>query len=160
MFTTLFTLGRDADLRYTQNNKAVLNCALAYNYGMKDQATGKKPTQWLEATLWGQSAESLAPYLLKGTKIVASIKDLHIETYDKNDNTLGVKLVGTIQEVLLAGSPQGQQQAAPQQQQSAPRQQAPARQQAPQRQQHAPAAGGGIDDDDIPFNQLPARYDI
>lgn len=158
MFTTLFTLGRDAELRYTQNNMAVLNCALAYNYGQKDQATGKKPTQWLDAALWGKQAEALAQYMSKGTKIVGSVSDLHIETFDRNDVTMGAKLVGTLQNVILAGSPQGQQQqAAPQQQ--APRQQAPARQ-APARQQQAPAAGGGMDDSDIPFNQIPARYDI
>lgn len=149
MFTTLFTLGRDAELRYTQNNTAVLNCALAYNYGQKDQATGKKPTQWLEGALWGKQAEALAPYMLKGTKIVGTVNDLHIEMFDRNDGSSSAKLVGNLVAVILAGSPQGQQQSAPAQQQ-APARQAPARQ-APARQQQAAPAGGGFDDSEIPF---------
>lgn len=147
MFTTLFTLGRDAELRYTQNNTAVLNCALAYNYGQKDQATGKKPTQWLEGALWGKQAEALAPYMLKGTKIVGTVNDLHVEMFDRNDGTSSAKLVGSLVAVILAGGAQGQQQqqAPAQRQQQAPARQAPARQAAP-----APA-GGGFDDDQIPF---------
>lgn len=149
MFTTLFTLGRDAELRYTQNNTAVLNCALAYNYGQKDQATGKKPTQWLDASLWGKQAEALGPYMLKGTKIVGSIEDLHIETFDRTDGTMGAKLVGKLANVILAGSPQGQQQQPAQQQAAPQRQQAPARQ-APARQQQAGPVPS-YDDSDIPF---------
>lgn len=96
----LFRVGRDAELRSTPNGDKVLNLALAYNYGRKGD-DGKKPTQWIEATLWGKLAEALAPYIGKGTQVYATIGDPHIETY-QGANGPGYKLVGKIQEIELA----------------------------------------------------------
>jgi single-strand DNA-binding protein len=40
----------------------VANVSLAFTYGKKGD-DGKRPTQWVDASLWGQRAESLAPYI-------------------------------------------------------------------------------------------------
>src|SRR5690606_20137916 len=85
-------LGRDAELRYTQDGTAVASLALAFDYGKKGQ-DGKRPTQWVEASIWRQRAESLAPYLLKGTRLSVVVDDVHVETFQKSDGTQGVKLV-------------------------------------------------------------------
>lgn len=140
--TELFTIGRDAEVRFTPNNMAVCNLSLAYNYGQKDQSTGKKPTQWVDAALWGKRAEAVASYLTKGTKIVATIEDMHIESFTKGDGSSGVKMAGNVIALTLAGSPQA---AAPQ---AAP---APAPRPAPR--PAPPPAKTGFDDmdDDIPF---------
>lgn len=151
MFANLFTLGRDAEVRYTANGDAVATLALAYNYGRKGQ-DGRLPTQWIEASIWSKLAESLSPYLLKGGKVFAEIDDLHIETFEKKDGTQGVKLVGKVANIKLAGSKSDAAQdsyEAPQQ--PAPRQQAPAPRQAAQKPQQPVRGVADMADDSIPF---------
>jgi len=67
----LFRLGRDAELRTTANGDSVASMALAYNYGRRDDS-GKQPTQWLDAALWGERASKLAEYLT-GVKLTGRI---------------------------------------------------------------------------------------
>lgn len=160
-------IGKDAELRYTANNDAVANVSLAFNYGRKGE-DGKKPTQWVEASIWNKRAEALAQYLLKGTQVFVVVDDIHIDTYETRDGGTGSKMVGTISNIEFASSPQqgdGQQaprqqqggqrqQSAPQQRQAAPQQrQQQAPRQAPQQRQAPQSNGSGFDDmdDDIPF---------
>lgn len=139
--TLLGRIGRDAELRSTPNGDSVINLAVAYNYGRKGQ-DGRKPSQWIDATLWGKRAEAMAPYLVKGQQVYLVLTDVHVRTFDKSDGTQGAVLTGTVQCVEFAGgAPQQQQQQQPprqQQQRQAPRQQA------------APA-GDDFEDDSIPF---------
>lgn len=147
--TELFALGRDVELRHAgQNNTPVCNLSLAYAYGQKDPQTGKRPTQWIDASLWGKRAEALAPYLTKATKVVATIEGLHQENYQSGERS-GVKLVGEIIAITLAGSPQA---AAPQAPPPAPR---------PAPRPAAPPARTGFDDmdDDIPFASPHVEHD-
>ncbi len=97
-------LGKDAELRYTSgdNSTAVTNLALAFNYGRRD-GDGNRPTQWVDAALFGPRAESLVEYLLKGQGLDVVIEDVHIETYDGNNGT-GYKLVGRVVMIDFAGS--------------------------------------------------------
>ena len=145
----LFTLGRNAELRATQNGDDVAGLALAYNYGRKEN--GKQPTQWIDAALWGERAVKLEQWLVKGAQFLMHVEDIHVETYDKRDGSQGVKLVGRVTHVEFTrgGVPDdSQRSAAPT---PAPRQQrAPAP--AP-RPSTAPRSGSGFDnmDDDIPF---------
>lgn len=121
-------LGRDAELRYTPGGTAVCNLAVACSYGMKDKETGYKPTQWVDATLWGKQAEALAQYMTKGTKLALLLTDAHIETFAKNDGTQSSKLVGRVADIEFAGGGQQQgqqpnaygQSPAPQQQAATP----------------------------------------
>lgn len=149
----LFTLGRSAELRTTGGGDSVTTLALAYNYGRKGE-DGKKPTQWIEAALWGKQAEALAQYLEKGKQVSCAISDVHIETYAKNDGGQGTKLVGRILDIELArgGGQQSSNDGYGQQEQRPAQRQAPA----PRQQQAAPAprqGGGGFEDmdDSIPF---------
>jgi single-strand DNA-binding protein len=144
--TDVGRIGRDAELRFTPSGDPVINLALACDYGRKGQ-DGKRPTQWVDATLWGKQAEAMAPYLLKGQQLYFTMEDAHIETYAKTGGGEGFKLTGKIILIKFVGSPpqaanQSQQQSRPQQ----PRQQAAAR--PAQNQQAAPP---GSFDDDIPF---------
>jgi len=140
-------IGRDAELRYTsgQNPKAVCSIPVAIDYGRKGQ-DGKKPTQWYEVTLWGKQAEVLAEYLTKGKQVFFTGKDLHIETFNKQDGSQGVKLVCDCQEIKFASDGQQSQQRAANPQQ-APRQPAPRQQPTGQ-----PAPDYDSFDDDIPFS--------
>lgn len=133
----LARLGRDSELKYTSSGMAVCNVALAFNVGYGS----RKDTTWVEASIWGKQAEGLANHLLKGTAIVAHLKDIRLETYDKRDGGQGAKLTATLVDLEFAGGKQdGGQSPAPQQ----PQRQAPARQ--------APPAQNFEDfDDSIPF---------
>lgn len=141
MFTKLFRIGNDPQIRFTQKGDAVLGLSLAYNYGRKGD-DGKKPTQWVEGSLWGKQAEALEPYLKKGGQVVCTLDDLHIEEYEGKHGA-GHKLVGKIVGIEFAGGAQSE----------------PKRANSTQHDQHSsqpsPRGGGasGFDDmyDDIPF---------
>ena len=152
MFSEFGRVGRDVTLRYTPNGMAVAEIALAYEYGRKDQQTGNKPTQWIEVTMWGKTAEALSQYLTKGKQVFIEAKDVHIQTYDKNDGTQGFKLAADFVGIKFAHDGQSQQQAQQQPQQQA-QQQYQQQQQRPQQQQAQQAAPAGYDefDSEIPF---------
>jgi single-strand DNA-binding protein len=138
----LARIGKDAEVRFTPGGTAVANVTLAFTYGKKGD-DGKRPTQWVDASIWGQRAEPMAPYLTKGKQIVAYLEDVHIQTYTKNDGTTNSKMVARLAdfEFVSDGSGDGQRSAPAQRQAPAP---APAPRQ---------AGGGGFEDmsDDIPF---------
>ncbi len=128
-------VGKDAEVRFTPGGAAVANVSLAFTYGKKGD-DGKRPTQWVDASLWGQRVESLAPYLTKGKQIVAYLEDVHIQTYTKGDGTQASKIAARIADLeFVAGGEQAE---------SQPR---PKPQAAPAQQQ-----GSGFEDfDDIDF---------
>jgi len=131
----LARIGKDAEVRYTPGGAAVANVSLAFTYGKKGD-DGKRPTQWVDASLWGQRVESLAPYLTKGKQIVAYLEDVHIQTYTKGDGAQASKMAARIADLdFVAGGEQAESQPKPQ-------------------PKPAPAqADSGFDDfpDDVPF---------
>lgn len=135
IITGLMRLGRDATLRHTPQGKPVAELALAYNFGQKD-SDGKRPTQWIEAHLWGDRAEALAPHLTKGSAIDVVLTEPHVETWTKKDQTTGVKLVARVAELEFAGGGQK-----------------PASNSAPASRPAAAPTSSGFDDlpDDLPF---------
>lgn len=95
-------LGKDAEIRSTRNGTTVANITMAYNYGMKDR-DNKKPSQWVQASLFGERADSLAPYLGKGTQVFCILKDVHIEVYEGKDGKTYHNLRGTIDVIEFVG---------------------------------------------------------
>lgn len=133
----IFRLGRDAELRTTPSGMQILSLALVYNYGRKDES-GQRPSQWVDASMFGQRGASLQPYLVKGSQIYADLTDVYVRTYEKKDGTPGVSLAGVIQDLeFCGGGQQGGQQSSPQRQAS-PR-------------SAAPAPSGDDLNDDLPF---------
>lgn len=127
-------LGQDAKLASTNDGTAVANMTLAFNYGKKDG--DKRPTQWIDAALFGKRAETLEQYLVKGTGVVVTLDDPHVETYQARDGSTKAKLVARVSALEFAGG-------------SADRAEKPAPTPAP-----APAAGGpatGELSDDVPW---------
>lgn len=167
----LVHLGRDAELRRLPDGTPVMNLAMAYNYGKKDQ-NGNRQTTWVDGAVFGNRAEALAQYMVKGQQLCVTIDEVHIRTYDKSDGSQGFSLSGTVSAIEFAGSAQqsggqqgGQQRQQPQQRQ-APQghqrgnggyQQQRQSQQQPQRQQehYGGGASAGFDPDfdseEIPF---------
>lgn len=148
-------IGRDSELRYLQDGTPVLNVALAVNYGRKGD-DGNRPTQWIEAAMFGERADKLAEWLVKGSAHCFTLSDMRIETYQKNDGGQGFKLAARIDDVELGPRRDGAA-PAPQQHAPAPQQQRPAGRPAPTaapRPAPPPAqSSSGFDDmdDDIPF---------
>ena len=139
--TGLIRVARDVELRYLSDGTAVCNIAGVYTYGKKKDGEQYKPSQFVEIAVWGKQAEGLAEYLKKGVKLDVSIADLRIETFQKNDGTQGVKMVGRLRDLEFAGGES--QSAPPAQSPSPPRQAAP---------QPGPSQASYDDDfDDIPF---------
>jgi single-strand DNA-binding protein len=133
----LARIGKDAEVRFTPGGTPVANVSLAFTYGKKGD-DGKRPTQWVDASLWGQRAESLAPYIKKGGQIVAYLEDVSIQTFTKGDGTQATKMVARLVDLeFVSGGEQASSQPKPQ----------PKPQAAPQ------SHGSGFDDmdDDIPF---------
>ena len=134
----LARIGRDAELRHTPGGAAVANVSLAFTFGKKGD-DGNRPTQWVDASLWGQRAESITPFLQKGKQIVAYLEDVHLQTFTKGDGTQATKMVARLVdlEFVADGSDSGHR--------AAPK--------PPTRPAPPPSQGSGFDDmeDDIPF---------
>uniref|UniRef100_UPI0023B00EF7 single-stranded DNA-binding protein n=1 Tax=Limnobacter olei TaxID=3031298 RepID=UPI0023B00EF7 len=69
----------------------------------KKKDDGFFPSQFLEAGLWGKRAESLEEHLKKGIKLFLVIEDVHIETFEKSDQSKGFKLTGRIGALEFVG---------------------------------------------------------
>lgn len=101
----LARLGNDPVVRYTADNKPVLDLSLAFNYGKKGP-DGKRPTQWVSATMWGDRVEKLNQHLIKGQLVFVTLTEPHIEEYKRKDGTEGVSLRARLSELEFAGAPQ------------------------------------------------------
>lgn len=142
----LVRLGRDAETRYLPDGQPVVNLACAYNYGKKD-ASGNRPTQWLDAAFWGERAVKLLPWLVKGAPLVLTLEDVNIQQFKRNDGTLAAKLVGRVLTLEFAGkAPEGVGDKPRATASAAPAAGAPA----PAAAAPAPATVGDFDDE-IPF---------
>ena len=95
----LARLGRDAELRSTQDGTPVASLSLAMDY----RAGREKATQWVDGALWGKQADAIAQYLVKGKLICVTLDDVHIAEFEKRDGTSGTKLVGRVSKLELAG---------------------------------------------------------
>lgn len=113
------TLGRDAEIKYTQQGTALVRFSLATNFKRKSGEEWIEETEWHRCILWGKRGEALAPHLLKGGKVTIQGR---LKTSSYTDKA-GVEKYSTeiiVNDITLQGAPRGQgQQRAPQQQQTA-----------------------------------------
>ena len=64
-------LGKDPEMRYTQDGKAIANLTVATSESWKDKNTGEKreKAEWHKVTFFDKLAEIVGQYLKKGSKI-------------------------------------------------------------------------------------------
>jgi single-strand DNA-binding protein len=63
-------LGRDPELRFTQDGRGVANFTLATNERWSDkQGNDQERTEWHRIVVWGKQAETCAQYLQKGRSV-------------------------------------------------------------------------------------------
>ena len=74
-------LGRDPEVKYTQNGTAVCNFSVATTYKAKD----KEPTtEWHKVVAWGRLAEICGEYLTKGSQVYIEGR-LQTRSWDDQD---------------------------------------------------------------------------
>ena len=59
-------LGKDPEVRFTQNGTAVCNITIAVNERVKQNGEWQDHTEWFDAVVWGKDAENAGKYLTKG----------------------------------------------------------------------------------------------
>lgn len=64
-------LGRDPEIRYTQQGTAVVNFSMATSEQWTDKNTGEKKekVEWHKVVFWGKQAEVINQYLTKGSQV-------------------------------------------------------------------------------------------
>lgn len=120
------TCGKDAELRTTQGGDQVASFSVAVDNG-KDQNGNRRDSTWVDCSLWGKRAQSLAPYIKKGGKVTVSGRPT-VRAHD-GKAYLGV----SVDQITLQG---GNQQSSDSGQQS---------------YQAPPSQGSAMEDDFIPF---------
>lgn len=135
-------LGADIELRYMLNGKAVANFNIAVDDSYKDKQSGQKveKTEWVRCVAFDKSAEFLAEWLRKGSRVLA-VGKLRTREYEKDGGKRYVTEVMLGQGTEIIDWPPKD--SAPRQQSQ---QQRPAPQSAPQ-----PAPDYDSFDDYIPF---------
>lgn len=136
LFIATGNIGRDCELRHTPNGKSIASFPLPVTSGWGEN----QKTSWVECKLFGDRAERLTPYLLKGGKVMVQ-GSFVLEEWEK-DGVKHSKPVIIVNEVELPPKQAGQQQAQPQQATNYQQAQANYAQ-----QQSQPSTGF----DDIPF---------
>jgi len=97
-------IGRDMETRFTTGGTAVGTLSVATSESWKDKASGEKKekTEWHRVVIWGETAERLAQYLVKGKQVLIE-GSLQTREWEKD----GVKRYTTeikSQRVTLLGS--------------------------------------------------------
>jgi single-strand DNA-binding protein len=165
-------LGKDPEVRYTPNGKAVANLALATSESWKDQSGQiQEKTEWHRVSIFGKLAEIAGEYLRKGSQVYIEGKlqtskwkdqqgqdryttEIVLDPFNGVMQMLGGKSGGQSE-----GGFQGQQRPAAAPQQNQGYQQAPPQAQPQQNQgyQQAPAAQNAPQQPNQGFNQAPAQ---
>lgn len=96
-------VGKVDDLKFTSDGKAVLNFTLAVNetWGSGDQKREK--VGWHRIAIWGQLAETMAQYIVKGKQVMA-IGTEDAKGYIDGQGVAAASLEMTAREIRLLGS--------------------------------------------------------
>jgi single-strand DNA-binding protein len=150
----LGNLGKDPEVKYTPQGKAVAKITVATNRSTKDAAgTWQDQTEWHNVVLWERLAEIAGEYLKKGGKVYIEGR---LQTRSWDDKTSGQKKYMTEivanELVLLGGRGEGSGggESAGKSRSSSSAGGNGFDQSTPE-PEHAGASAGPITDDDIPF---------
>jgi len=100
VLSAIGNLPRDAELRFLPDSTPVLSFSIALNSGYGDKAQ----TDWLDCSLFGKRGESLAPILLKGTKVGVTGEFSTGKYPDKKSGVEKTTLRLRVQSVTLTGN--------------------------------------------------------
>ncbi len=130
-------LGRDPEVRYTQNGTAVANFTMATSDRWTDQSGERRErTEWHRIVVWGKQAEIAGEYLRKGRQVYVEGSLQTREWTDREGNKRYTTEVNA-QRFQMLGRPDERAATSP----------------AADQPSHAvsDSGGQGYDEDDIPF---------
>jgi len=97
-------LGRDPELRYTPQGKAVCSFSMATNEKRRDKSGEMQDvTTWFRVTLWGNQAETANKYLAKGRQVYIEGR-LRVEEWTDRDNNARQSLEVTASDMHFLGN--------------------------------------------------------
>ena len=99
-------LGRDPELRYTQNGQAVANFSIATSerFGGRDGGEPQERTEWHRIVTWGKTAENCAQYLAKGRSVYIEGR-LQTRDWEDKDGNKRTTTEISAQRVQFLGGP-------------------------------------------------------
>ncbi len=95
-------LGRDPEMRYTPNGRAVTEFSVAVTHSTRDQATGEwsdEATDWFRVTVWGDRAERTAEQFRKGNRVFVEGR-FRTREFERKDGSKGISLEITADNVI------------------------------------------------------------
>jgi single-strand DNA-binding protein len=100
-------LGRDPEVKYTQNGTAVANLSVATNEAWTDKSGEKQErTEWHRVVVWGKQAEICAQHLTKGKQVFVE-GSLQTRSWDDRDGNKRYSTEIRAMRVLMLGRPEG-----------------------------------------------------
>ena len=99
VYTFTGNLARDAKINSTEKGDSVGSFRVGVKSGYGDKAV----TNWINCSLWGKRADSLAPYLMKGQGVAIS-GELSLRKYKSKDGTEGASMEVRVADVTLIGN--------------------------------------------------------
>ena len=145
-------LGRDPEIRFSGDGKAVANLSIACGSSWKDKTTGEqqKRTEWVRLVAFGKLAEIIGEYLKKGQQVYVAgrIQTRKYQDKDHHDRFVTEVVLSDMQ--MLGGKRAAT---------SSPAEPAASKPDAKKPADKTQGANGGGDfDDDIPFAGLGREY--
>src|SRR5262245_55164772 len=95
-------LGRDPEMRYTPNGRAVTEFSVAVTHSARDPQTGEwadESTDWFRVTVWGDRAERTAEQFRKGNRVFVEGR-FRTREFERKDGTKGISLEITADNVI------------------------------------------------------------
>ena len=100
-------LGRDPEVKYTQNGTAVANLNIATNEVWTDKAGQKQErTEWHRVVVWGKQAQVLSELLAKGKQVYVE-GSLQTRSWDDREGNKRYTTEVRAARVLLMGRAEG-----------------------------------------------------
>ena len=97
---------KDAEQRITQNGSVILKFTLAVNDIKKTpEGAWEEVANFFDCTMFGERAERIAPYILKGSKLVVNGR-LHQSRWDADDGKTHSHIDIIVQDIELPPRPQ------------------------------------------------------
>ena len=98
-------LGRDPEMRYTQDGTPVTSFSVATDRHWTDKSgQPQKRTTWFKVSAWRKLAETCNQYLTKGKQVMVEGELSEPKPYQKRDGTYGASLDVTAYTVKFLGS--------------------------------------------------------
>lgn len=97
-------LGKDPEVRYLDNNRAVANFSIATSENYKDRDGNKQEvTEWHDIEVWGELAKVVERYLKKGNQVYVEGKIRTNRWTDNDGNDRQTKRIRCENMTMLGG---------------------------------------------------------